>query len=91
MVFIVTAGSEIKVETDFIVSSFDIFKEKHQIVLISSKLLFSVGMLHDTIIYSFISCLTGTYTVLNRNTEGGARELLQRSIRSNVHNRLLKC
>lgn len=91
MVFIVTVGLEIKVEIDFIVSSFDIFKEKYQIVLIFSKLLFFVGIFYDIIIYLFILCLIGIYIVLNRNIEGGVRELLQRSIRFNVYNRVLKC
>lgn len=37
MAFIVTLGPEIKVETDFIISSFDIFKAKYQVLIISSK------------------------------------------------------
>lgn len=52
--------------------------------------MFSVGIIYDILSYLFISYLTDAFTVLNRNTEGGARELLQRSARSIIQSRLLK-
>lgn len=52
--------------------------------------MFSVGIIYDILSYLFISYLTDAFTVLNRSTEAGAREFLQRSARSIIQSRLLK-